>query len=353
MPPKIRLLMRRLFWLLALGVAAAPAAEVPDSVKAVLFHGPECPECDELLAYYVPALIERHGRRLELAGIDMAEPHGSELYRAAAGELSLPPQWAGEPSVIVGRHTFVGLVTIATALGDELDRLASDRQALRWPPIPGLPELLPEAIRDIQSRVTDAESLPELPGNDQESTQTWSNAIANALAVVVLVGMIVALGISMQRVRHRVWTPAINTGWIIVAIVVGLGSSAYTAYVSLADVTPVCGPVGDCAAVQQSEYSRIAGIPMGVLGLVAYSAILVTWLFGRRVSPGGSGWRWLPWAIALVGVLFSLRLTALEPFVIGATCLWCLTSAVAITALLWLLSGETASRPPDESTRVG
>jgi uncharacterized membrane protein len=194
--------------------------------------------------------------------------------------------------------------------------------------------------------------LPVLPGKDEESVLTWSNAIANALAVVVLFGMIVTLGISMQRVRHHVWTPAINTGWIIVTIAVGLGTSAYTAYTSLADVAPICGPVGDCAAVQQSEYSRIAGIPMGALGLVAYGAILVTWLSGRSLSPDGGGWRWLPWAISLVGVLFSLRLTALEPFVIGATCLWCLASAVAITALLWLLSGETASRHPDESTRA-
>jgi uncharacterized membrane protein len=29
-------------------------------------------------------------------------------------------------------------------------------------------------------------------------------------------------------------------------------------------------------------------------------------------------------------------LTFLDPFVIGATCAWCLTSAVLITALLWL-----------------
>jgi uncharacterized membrane protein len=82
---------------------------------------------------------------------------------------------------------------------------------------------------------------------------------------------------------------------------------------------------------------------MGVLGLFGYAAILVTWLLARRLSPNGGGWRWLPWTISLVAVLFSLRLTALEPFVIGATCTWCLGSAVAITALLWLLSGQTRS----------
>jgi uncharacterized membrane protein len=41
------------------------------------------------------------------------------------------------------------------------------------------------------------------------------------------------------------------------------------------------------------------------------------------------------WAAALLGTLFSVYLTFLEPFVIGATCAWCLTSAVVMTLLLW------------------
>jgi uncharacterized membrane protein len=47
--------------------------------------------------------------------------------------------------------------------------------------------------------------------------------------------------------------------------------------------------------------------------------------------------------IALVGTLFSVYLTFLEPFVIGATCAWCLTSAVLMTALM-LLSAGAAGR---------
>jgi uncharacterized membrane protein len=42
-------------------------------------------------------------------------------------------------------------------------------------------------------------------------------------------------------------------------------------------------------------------------------------------------------------MLFSMRLTALGYFVIEATCLWCLGSALSITLVLWLLSGETAA----------
>jgi uncharacterized membrane protein len=44
-------------------------------------------------------------------------------------------------------------------------------------------------------------------------------------------------------------------------------------------------------------------------------------------------------ALALVGTVFSIYLTFLEPFVIGATCAWCLTSSVVVTVLLWLSAG--------------
>jgi uncharacterized membrane protein len=41
--------------------------------------------------------------------------------------------------------------------------------------------------------------------------------------------------------------------------------------------------------------------------------------------------------MALGGAIFSIYLTFLEPFVIGATCLWCLSSAVIMTAILLIL----------------
>jgi uncharacterized membrane protein len=40
--------------------------------------------------------------------------------------------------------------------------------------------------------------------------------------------------------------------------------------------------------------------------------------------------------MAAFGTLFSIYLTFLEPFVIGATCAWCLTSAILITILMLL-----------------
>ena len=39
------------------------------------------------------------------------------------------------------------------------------------------------------------------------------------------------------------------------------------------------------------------------------------------------------------GVLFSIYLTFLEPFVIGATCAWCITSAIIMTLIFLASTG--------------
>jgi uncharacterized membrane protein len=115
----------------------------------------------------------------------------------------------------------------------------------------------------------------------------------------------------------------------------GLGVAAYLAHVEVREVQAVCGPVGDCNTVQQSDYARLFGVlPVGVLGLLGFAAILVAWALHRWARGPLSSWA----AIALLamtgfGTLFSIYLTFLEPFVIGATCLWCLSSAVIMTTL--------------------
>jgi uncharacterized membrane protein len=58
------------------------------------------------------------------------------------------------------------------------------------------------------------------------------------------------------------------------------------------------------------------------------------WALGRRGPTGQRRTATLTlWAAALVGTAFSAYLTFLEPFVIGASCAWCLTSA-ALTAVI-------------------
>jgi uncharacterized membrane protein len=78
-------------------------------------------------------------------------------------------------------------------------------------------------------------------------------------------------------------------------------------------------------------------LPIGVLGMAGFTAILVAW--GARRFADGRAAAWATVALLAltgIGTLFSIYLTFLEPFVIGATCLWCLSSAVIMTALYGL-----------------
>ena len=127
----------------------------------------------------------------------------------------------------------------------------------------------------------------------------------------------------------------------------GLGVATYLAHVEVRGIEAVCGPVGDCNTVQQSPYARLFGVvPIGVLGAAGFSAILVAWGARRWASGRTAVWAGIAQlAMTGCGTLFSIYLTFLEPFVIGATCLWCLSSAVIMTALygLTLAPGGSAA----------
>lgn len=124
--------------------------------------------------------------------------------------------------------------------------------------------------------------------------------------------------------------------------VLGLGVAFYLTYVETQNVAAVCGPVGDCNAVQSSPYAKLFNfLPVGLLGLLGYFGILAAWGV-QRVAKGSALARLAPIALlgmALFGVLFTVYLTYLELFVIRAVCIWCLTSAVIMAVILVLAVG--------------
>jgi uncharacterized membrane protein len=104
-----------------------------------------------------------------------------------------------------------------------------------------------------------------------------------------------------------------------------------------------CGPVGECNTVQQSKYSRLFDlIPVSLLGMMGSLTCISFWLIAKL----GSSQKQKPfiisaWACSVLSVCFFIYLTFLEPFVIGATCIWCITSAI-ITTLSALISTKPA-----------
>lgn len=176
------------------------------------------------------------------------------------------------------------------------------------------------------------------------AAQPQSNGFA--LAIAILIGMAAALiwaGVTWLRAWqsdfvNSPWQPAWLDALMLVLTIIGLAVAGYLTYVETQAVAAVCGPVGDCNAVQTSSYSKLFGlIPVGLIGMAGYVAILAVWLWGRFGS--GRLADYAPLAVhgmTILAVAFSLYLTFLEPFVIKAVCIWCLTSAVVITLVMLL-----------------
>jgi uncharacterized membrane protein len=108
----------------------------------------------------------------------------------------------------------------------------------------------------------------------------------------------------------------------------GILIAGYLTWVHYADLEPICaGGGGGCERVQSSPYAELADIPVALIGLIGYIAIV-----GSLLVPGELGL--LAGAVlALVGFGFSAYLTYLELFEIDAICQWCVASAAVMTGL--------------------
>jgi uncharacterized membrane protein len=138
---------------------------------------------------------------------------------------------------------------------------------------------------------------------------------------------------------------------MIVLTVIGLGVATYLTVIHYAGIKPLCGRNGGgCELVQTSTYSKLAGVPVALIGLIGYVAIL-----GSLLVPESENSRLATMTFTLVGFGFSAYLTYRELFSIHHICDWCVSSAVIVTVLMCLsiwrfLRGEA---PSAASVRTG
>jgi vitamin-K-epoxide reductase (warfarin-sensitive) len=84
----------------------------------------------------------------------------------------------------------------------------------------------------------------------------------------------------------------------------------------------------DCGIVNHSPYAMLAGVPVAALGIFGYFAMaLLGW---RRAYPA-------VFAVALVGLGFSLYLAHVEKDILGVWCIYCVIS-LGIISLMTLMS---------------
>jgi len=388
----------RILIILAIIVPITTPASADDGpvVQAVLFYSPSCGHCHKVIQEDLPLLYEKHnsqeewlfvgeppgeetselppivgvmGDTLQILYINAATPLGSELFGNALIQFEVPENRYGVPNLFIGETELVGSLEIPELLPGLVDE-ALEQGGVAWPDIPGLDEAI-EALVPLQELEPTAEAsgdgTPAAAGNQTEAAPTGEpsptqgvdftadnltvrqkfqlDPVGNSLSVGVLIGMIASLAVMAVRWRDQKKTKKrLKLHWVVPLLaLLGLVVAGYLAFIESTGGEAVCGPVGDCNTVQQSEYAFLFGVvSVGLLGMLSYIAILSAWLIDRWGSEQLADLAQVAiFLMAFVGTLFSIYLTFLEPFVIGATCAWCLTSAVVITTLM-LISANPA-----------
>jgi uncharacterized membrane protein len=374
-----------------------PAAAQNPVARAILFYSPSCPHCHKVMTEDLPLLIEEYnshveltylptdtplqpeelppligllGDQLQLIYINTGTPIGSEFYFAAVDHFNIPENRLGVPALIVGETVLVGSSEIPDQFPGIVEHgLAQD--GIDWPEIPGLEEALARMI----PAPTDEPTPEDTPRSTEETatgdpsetvpvpsasppaplaTSTFdfnqlkptvidkikNDLAGNIISITVLIGLIFTVVIIGRKIFQQPADHSLRKvhSAIPLLAVLGIIVAGYLAYVETTGAEAVCGPVGDCNTVQQSKYAMLFGvIPVAALGFFGYIAILAAWLFTQPEDGLLSDLATMAiFGMTTFGTLFSTYLTFLEPFVIGASCAWCLTSAVIITVQMWL-----------------
>src|SRR5690349_22776933 len=100
---------------------------------------------------------------------------------------------------------------------------------------------------------------------------------------------------------------------MIVLTLVGVGIASYVTYVHYAGIKPACTAGESCTKVQTSIYSKLAGVPVALMGLIGYVAILGSLLLAENERT-----RFATLTFTLAGFGFSAYLTYRELFSIHA-----------------------------------
>ncbi len=119
--------------------------------------------------------------------------------------------------------------------------------------------------------------------------------------------------------------------WIVLGLALaGLAVAGYLTALKLGGTQAfLCRDGSGCDLVQASRYSVLAGVPTAMWGAGIYLAIAVLAAMPRTPR------RWQSaFMLASGAVAFSLYLTFISIFVIGATCPYCLASGGIAVALL-------------------
>ncbi|MCL4531182.1 MAG: vitamin K epoxide reductase family protein [Chloroflexi bacterium] len=316
----------------------------PPIVHAVLFWMNGCPHCEEVIQNVLPPLREKFGEQFDLSMIEVVTMQDVEILYEVAASYNISKEQTGVPFLIIGDHVLIGSQQILDELPNLIERYLA-QGGVDLPANPTITKLLSQtspAFSSTPNLPAVTEPAPPIDMASVTSTHMQSNGFTLAIIIMIGMGLVLLYSLIAFAFGKTFQFPAWGDWLIPILILIGIGVASYLSYVETQSVEAVCGSVGDCNTVQQSRYARLFDIlPVGVLGLMGYIALLAAWLVRRFIPKLEKHAAIGFFSMAFFAVVFSLYLTYLEPFVIRAVCIWCLSSAVIMTLLLLLAIPST------------
>ena len=121
----------------------------------------------------------------------------------------------------------------------------------------------------------------------------------------------------------------------IALTVIGLLVAIYMTIYAFTSNDNMCIGSKDCSVVNASRYSKInivdIEVPVAVLGVAGYAAILAVLLLEQKVGFLQQNGTLVFFGLALTGFLFTLYLIYVEIALIRAYCPFCIASQTAMT----------------------
>lgn len=332
----------------------AVSAQVPGNsgfVNAVLFYSRDCPHCHQVIEEILIPLNFEYPESLQIFGVDTATPAGSRVFQNYIDTFEVSSSRQGVPALVVGNTALAGEEIVNQAVPLIEGALSAGGTPL--PDIPGLiqgetsygenADLKPlETVRDEFMQASPAQVSPETELDAADKILSWPVFVFLVLSLFFFFVRLSKYGLNPFSGTYKPRIPV----FLFLLTLAGMSIALYLSYVEIQHVDALCGPIGDCNAVQKSSFSRIFGFPVAVLGAVYYLIFFLFMCIYRAVE--GISARALSLGLilmAFMAVLYSLFLTGLEMWVIHAVCAWCLGSAVISGVMLIVISKKFARRP--------
>jgi uncharacterized membrane protein len=121
---------------------------------------------------------------------------------------------------------------------------------------------------------------------------------------------------------------------------IGAGIAGYLTYTHFKGTPPVCLTSG-CEAVQNSRWSKLVGIPVALLGLLAYLSIVATTVVRHPLAKQAGA------TLAVTALGFNAYLLYIQAEKIGRYCTWCVSNEIVSTLLAPVALAWLVSRPKD------